>query len=167
MNDVEGLPARVAELVGGVQAVAHVGEDVGDNLRGEAALLVARDLEDPAERLALHVLHGQEKLSLGLAEGERVDHVGVREELGEAGLAEEHLLVARVAGSLGEEALQGHDALETRPAPLERDLDAPHAAFADDEERPVAVRDGAAPRGRQARFEPASGRLLQRHRPLV
>ena len=67
--------------------------------------------------------------------------VRVREEGGDARLAQKHLHVPRVARALGEQALEGDDALEPHVAPLERHLDPTHPPLADDEERPIAVAD--------------------------
>ncbi len=149
VHHVQRLALLVPELVGGVQAVAHLGQHVRDRRSVEphpAAPCRARGLvrgERPRKRLAFHVLHREEQLPVQLAEREGVHHARVPEQGRQPRLAQEHLLVAGIARLLGQEPLQSHHALEACRAALERDLDRAHAAPPHREQRTVSVLEAA------------------------
>ena len=67
---------------------------------------------EPRERLALHVLHDEEELAVGLHDVERRHHVRVADARGEARLVEEHRDELGVLGELRVEALDRDGARE-------------------------------------------------------
>ena len=134
MDDAEGRAVEVAELVGVVQALEHLGRDVRDE--GLAQSLSPRDQprEQRLERLALEVLHGDE-VPVRLADLVGVDDVGVVQAGCEAGLVEEHLDVRVVVRD--PQALDDGELVEPHRSPGHREEDLGHAAAADPRERNV------------------------------
>jgi len=139
VHDVERLSRDVSKLVRGMKPLANLSQDVRDERFVEFASAFSRRSEHARKRLAFDVLHREKELVIDLAEGECSDHVGVREQSGEARLAQEHLFASWVACVLGEKALECNDPVNAVFALVERYLDAAHSASSDDKERPVAI----------------------------
>ena len=71
MDDAEQLAVGPPELVGGVEPLARLGEDVRDDRQREAVLVIGRDRQEARERLPRDVLHREEDLARRLAVVER------------------------------------------------------------------------------------------------
>ncbi len=120
---VLGEPVRVGEPPGDLEA----------DLRGEHGR--ERALEEPrppvqlGQRLPPHVLHGEVVAVLVAVEVEDVDHVGVVQLRGDAGLGDEHLHEARVVGERRANPLDDHLLLEALGPVGLREKDLRHPAL--------------------------------------
>jgi hypothetical protein len=113
-----GQPVRVGEAPG------HLEGDLRSEHRRKGAVEGARASVQLGERLPADVLHRQVVAVLVAIEVEDVDHVGVVQLRGDAGLGDEHLDEARVVGERRADPLDDHLLLEAlRPVRLgEEDL---------------------------------------------
>ena len=141
-QDVGRLDVAVHHTTG-VRVAERGGDLVGD-LGGLHAVDVAVGAQDVGKRAALHVLHGHEVGVGVLAPVVHGDDVGVGEVRSGLSLAAEALDEVRVGGELGEQHLDGHQAIEQQVA---RQEDVGHSASPDAlldfvavvEDRPLAV----------------------------
>lgn len=117
------------------------GAGVGDHPQGDGdghALLLLRGAEDGAQRLAVDVLHRDVEDILLVAEVEDLDHIGVVDLRGDAGLVHEHLLELRVIAQGREHHLDRQGFLETPGALHAGGPDGRHAPLSDGDEEFVA-----------------------------
>ena len=111
MHELERASRRIARLVGVVEPGAHADRDVQRVL--ELELARRRLAQDPAQVLAVHVLHREEVLAV--LEADVVDGGDVRviERRDEARLVEQHPDEALVRGLVPEDALQRDELRES------------------------------------------------------
>ena len=125
-------------------SVAERGRDLVGDLGGLHRVDVSVGAQDVGQRAALHVLHRHEVGVRVLAPVVHGDDVGVGQVGGGLGLATEALDEVRIGRELGEQHLDGHQAVEQQVA---RQEDVGHAAASDAllnfvavvEYRPLAV----------------------------
>src|SRR5450432_1613589 len=111
MNHVEQATRLVAQLVCGMQPLAHLHGDANADRQGNAASLVG-GFHEHAERLAIHPLHDQEQNAVLFSEVEDLGDVGVADARGERRLVEKHLLEQRIVADRGQHRLDGDDLLK-------------------------------------------------------
>ena len=104
VHDIERLPRFVLGLVRGMQSVQHVRHDGVDDARRNRLVLQAKEAR---ERLAVHVLHHQKKLAVGVHDIERLHDVGVLDARREPCLVEKHGDKIGISAQLAVQALDG------------------------------------------------------------
>ena len=112
MHEMERSSVRRGRFVGRVQAMQDVGEDAHGDRRRHLLAGRARLREEAAERLAVHVLHDQEKLA---PLGDDVEHgryIGVEDARCEARFVDEHRRELGVSYELRVQAFDRDDAPE-------------------------------------------------------
>ncbi|MGD0527074.1 MAG: hypothetical protein ABSE49_18160 [Polyangiaceae bacterium] len=98
VHQVERLAPLVARLVRGVKAAQRVDHDGRRDADGHALASLLRGAGELPQRFAVHVLHDEQEIGVGLQDVECGHDVGVPDARGEARLVEEHerkVVVAR------------------------------------------------------------------------
>ncbi len=130
VHEAERLAVGADARVRVVQAAQHVGDDAAAPAPSGGRLSASVGLaDDPAQVLAVHVLHGDEVLIAQLAQVEDLHHVRVVEPRRDPRLVEEHLDERVVAAKLRQDALDHHQLLEALHAGLLGQEDLGHAAL--------------------------------------
>ena len=128
VQDVERLAARALRLVRGVEPVQRVEDDAKENGRWHALVVERRQIDEPAQGLALDIVEHEVDASLVLSRLVQPDDVGVVQHRDDARLVEKarHDLVGR--HEMLANPLDGHEALDPRDAARHRELDRAHPA---------------------------------------
>jgi hypothetical protein len=128
VDDAQRLAAVVPLLVGVVEALADLGDDVDRVLDGDRAMTACIDLlEEAVERPPVHELHDDVVGVVLQAELVDLGDVGVRERDGDLGLVHQHVHEARVERVLREDLLDRDLLLEAGDAVRARRVDLGHA----------------------------------------
>jgi hypothetical protein len=109
-----------------VQAVQHVRQNRARDRERHAPPAFTRCLREPRERLALDVVHYEEKLAIGGHDVDGRDDVRVPNSSREMRLVEEHLDEFGILGELGMKPLDRHGAREAGWATLSADVNGRH-----------------------------------------
>ena len=128
VHQVERAPGHVGQVVGVARPVADLLGDGAAQLRVQLLLAAQRPVDDVAQRLPLHVLHGDEIAAGHFSELEDLDHVAVVHLRGQPRLAEECLDELLALGQVAENLLHHQDLLESGRALLLGEKDLAHAA---------------------------------------
>ena len=105
VDDAGGPIVGVAEPVGVVQSLGHLGGDEERHRDGNALALVLQPGEHGFQIAAAQVLHGQKVVLAHLPEFVHLDDVPVVEWHGDAGLIDEHVDEVPVLDQVGEHPL--------------------------------------------------------------
>ena len=129
MDDLQRPPALVHARVRVVQPAAHADADLQrDGLGEERELERVGPAEHPAERLTVHVLHGEEVVAVDLSEVEDLGDVPVAERHGDAGLVDEHPDEGVAPGERREDLLDHHRLAHARHRVEPRAVELGHPA---------------------------------------
>ena len=128
VDDLEGGPVVVAQIVGVREAAAGVGDDPGGDRGVDALALLALLRAQAIERLAVEVLHRDEVGAVPGADFVRLDDVRVVQASSEARFVEEHLAERRVLGEVGTEPLEDDQLVETARPVGDGEEDLRHSA---------------------------------------
>jgi hypothetical protein len=110
VDDVEGRAVGAAALVGVVEPGADVADDADGELQGEGPLPLGEGLHQGAGVLPVEQLHGEEELTVLLADVVDLDDVGVAQGRRDARLVEEHRDHLGAGGEARQDPLD-HDVL--------------------------------------------------------
>ncbi|MFO0553987.1 MAG: hypothetical protein U0271_36745 [Polyangiaceae bacterium] len=116
MDELEVAIVVVAELVRCVQAGARLSDDLHADAQGDIGAVLARELRQRGERLAVDPLHREVEDLVFLTEVDDLDDVRVLDARGDLRLVEEHLFERRIVGEVGQNRLDG-DGLREAASP--------------------------------------------------
>jgi len=142
VDQVERLARAIALVVGVVERLADLEDDVAGLGRAEPAVVVLQVVEDGAQVAPRHVLLDDEVAALDLTEVEDLGDVRVAQLTGDLRLVDEHGDEVAVVGDLRQQHLDRDHALEPGGALRLGAEHLRHAAVADPlEQRVLAERD--------------------------
>ncbi len=145
VNDTEKPPVLVGRLVRCVKTREQIGDDRADYLRRDALLARSREAQKLAQRLAVDVLHDDEKLIGNRQDIQGSDDVRVPDARRQPGLVDEHRGKLLVLRQVRVQPLHGDRSREPARAGELAEVDPRHATRGD------CVVDGVAPDARGRR----------------
>ncbi|MEJ2190465.1 MAG: hypothetical protein P8Y93_13880 [Acidobacteriota bacterium] len=131
VDDLLRLAVGRAELVGELEAGAHLRDDLGRQPPGAASLERDQALQHPEEIPSGHVLHGDVGRAVGLTQIVDLDDVGVHEARGDLRLVGEHAQKTRAFEQVGVDPFDGHRLGETADTHHLRPVDVSHPSGSD------------------------------------
>ena len=150
MHDAEVIAVAIAELVRVVQGVRRLLHDRADEAQVEHRGSLRRAPQQRQQRDALHVLHHDVELTVGLAELVHLADVAVRHLRSDARLGDQHLTEPRVVREVRQDALHDEQLLETLRTFEPGQEDLAHAARRQASEQLVAAESSGRPCGRHS-----------------
>lgn len=139
MDDQQGRAPFVGQLMGGVQPFGDFEDDSDRERRGHGLAFFLDLIDEGAERISLHPLHGLEQDAILLGQVEHLHHVRMDDARGESSFVQKHLPEALLLGVLGQDGLDGDVAFEAMVSEQSRRPDGPHAALRNDAKQLVST----------------------------